>query len=173
MADGKTDEAIEVRELLLHLLDKEIIFCPLAAPTIWELRKQAGRSFRSTSEFMERLSLNITFRGIEQIFDHELSNFLEYLLTNQFKPLSHNELFGPLRSYIGPEYVLEAEIEIDTNKIENKKIIETFGKYLTEQNLTSFVKKFGEKSSPRHRLCQNGRSLKSKEEMLRKETKIT
>src|SRR3546814_3865065 len=47
--------ASAVRSKLLRLKDAEKIFCPLTAPNIWELRKQAGASLYRTAELMEQL----------------------------------------------------------------------------------------------------------------------
>jgi hypothetical protein len=96
LADKKTSEAKEVCEILLQKQNKGEIFCPLAAPAIWELRKQAGESFMRTANLMEELSLNITFRNRDQIIDSEIDNFLEYLLTGKFVPLSQTQIYGSL-----------------------------------------------------------------------------
>src|SRR3546814_4520019 len=51
----------------LRLKDAEKIFCPLTAPNIWELRKQAGASLYWTAELMEQLSENVAFRQLDQL----------------------------------------------------------------------------------------------------------
>jgi predicted nucleic acid-binding protein len=65
LADGRTSKANELRERLTALVSKEIVFCPLCAPTILELRKQKSPSLLRTAELMEQLSLNVSFRGLD------------------------------------------------------------------------------------------------------------
>src|SRR3546814_1885111 len=56
LADGREEGASAIKSKLLRLKDAERIFCPLAAPNIWELRKQAGASLYRTAELMEERS---------------------------------------------------------------------------------------------------------------------
>src|SRR3546814_8571710 len=84
----------------------ERIFCPLAAPKIWELRKQAVASLYRTAEFMEELSENVVFRQVDQLASYEVDAFLAYLLGNPIKRLGINEKFAPLLGYLAPAYEL-------------------------------------------------------------------
>ena len=149
LAEGKTKESIEIREMLIHLKDRAIIFCPLSAPTIWELRKQAGESFKRTSILMEELSLNITFRGIDQIFDYEISNFIQYLLTDTFVPLSKIELFGSLLSYLSPGFHLEPGSCTEESK---GKVMSYIADLVKNTSLTLLMEMVGENSSPEPKL---------------------
>ena len=56
------------------------IFCPLTAPNIWELRKQAGASLYRTAELMEELSENMVFGQLDRLASFEVDVFLASLL---------------------------------------------------------------------------------------------
>lgn len=145
LADGE-DRSIEVCETLIALRNKGVLFCPLSAPAIWELRKQAGTSFMRTAKLMEELSLNVTFRGIDQLFDYEIAHFIQYLLTDEFTPLSIDELFWPLLSYLSPSFSLinSADQITEEQKIFNDGLSER----IQNISLTSLMEILGEKSSP-------------------------
>src|SRR3546814_20993540 len=98
--------ASAIKSKLLRLKDAERIFCPLAAPNIWELRKQAGASLYRTAELMEELSEHVVFRQVDQLASYEVDAFLAYLLGNPIKPLGINEKFAPLLGYLAPAYEL-------------------------------------------------------------------
>src|SRR3546814_20945172 len=64
LADGREEGASAIKSKLLRLKDADRIFCPLAAPNIWELRKQAGASLYRTAELMEELRETVGFRPV-------------------------------------------------------------------------------------------------------------
>src|SRR3546814_6600627 len=74
LADGREAAASAVRSKLLRLKDAEKIFCPLTAPNIRELRKQAGaslyrtaeRSEEHTSELQSPIRISYTDFGLTQ-----------------------------------------------------------------------------------------------------------
>src|SRR3546814_4643821 len=78
LADGREAAASAVRSKLLRLKDAEKIFCPLTAPNIWELRKQAGASLYRTAELMEQLSENVAFRQLDQLASNEVDRSEEH-----------------------------------------------------------------------------------------------
>jgi len=146
LADGKTKESVEVRETLIALRDEGVLFCPLSAPAIWELRKQAGTSFMRTAELMEELSFNVTFRGIDQLFDYEIAHFIQYLLIDEFTPLSIDELFGSLLSYLSPSFSLVNSAGQITEK--QKSFNGKVGGLVQNISLTTFMAMLGENSYP-------------------------
>src|SRR3546814_12282161 len=95
-SDVCSSDLSAIKSKLLRLKDAERIFCPLAAPNIWELRKQAGASLYRTAELMEELSENEVFRKVDQLASYEWDAFLAYLLGNPFKPIGINEKFATL-----------------------------------------------------------------------------
>ncbi len=58
LADAKTPQAETIRKRLIAFVDAEKVFCPLAMPTIRELRKQKGGSITFCVE-----SLQFTAQG--------------------------------------------------------------------------------------------------------------
>jgi hypothetical protein len=146
LADGKTKDSVEVRETLVALMDKGILFCPLSAPAIWELRKQAGASFHRTAKLMEELSFNIAFRSTNQLFDYEIDHFMQYLLTDKFTPLSIDELFGSLLSYLSPSFSLANSAGQITKK--QKSFNDNLGELIQNISLTNYIAMVGQNSSP-------------------------
>lgn len=143
LSDRQDKLATSVVEKLLRLKNAEKIFCPLAAPTIWELRKQVGGSLVRTAGLMEELSENVTFRSVDQIFDMEVKSFLDYLLTGEFKPLSLAHLFGPIMSYLAPGYRL---VGVDSSIPSHT--ISLLHANVKSLRLSALIKKLGDSSSP-------------------------
>lgn len=106
LADGKSDESRVLRDSLRRLAAQEKIFCPLTAPAVWELRKQARPSLTRTAALMEELSLNVSFRSVDEIMDREIDHLLDYLRTDTFSPLGTSDIFGPVLSYLVPGFSL-------------------------------------------------------------------
>lgn len=146
LADGKDKESIEVCETLISLKNRGVLFCPLSTPAIWELRKQGGISFMRTAKLMEELSLNVTFREIDQLFNYEIDHFIKYLLTDEFIPLSIDKLFGPLLSYLSPSFFLINSAGQLTE--EQKKFNDSLSERIQNISLTSLMEILGEKSCP-------------------------
>lgn len=147
LADGKTPQSRKVRELLLSKCKEGKIFCPVTAPTIWESRKQAGKSFYRIACLMEELSLNISFRSIDQIFKNEIDSFLRYLIEGIYHPLCNNKLFGPFLSYLSPSY----RIDFDSNNLskDQQRMAYMISQEIDKMPLTQFMGMIGENSSPK------------------------
>lgn len=147
LADGKTKDAIETREILKVAVESGSIFCPLTSPVVWELRKQAGASLHRTAELMETLSLNIAFRSMKQIFEYEIDHLLRFLLYDEFIPLRVYELFGSLLSYVGVGF----ELKYPHNNLseEEKALSVTLAKMVKEIPLTVLIAMLGDRSSPK------------------------
>ena len=137
LADKKTTIAGEVCELLVEKHKKGSLFCPLTAPTIWELRKQVGKSLKRTTCLMEQLSSNVMFRGMDQIIDYEIDNFLDYVITGQHAPLSYKELFGSILSYMSPSFSLKhPDKDIPS---EEMKIYRSIGEVISNITLSELI----------------------------------
>ena len=142
LADGREEAASAIRGKLLRLKDAEKIFCPLAAPNIWELRKQAGASLDRTAELMEQLSENVAFRQRDQLASYEVDAFLAYLLGKPIKPLGISEKFAPLLGYLAPAYELSGTEAVAPH------ITHLMHSSVHSMGLTSLIRMLGEKSSP-------------------------
>ena len=110
LADAKTPQAETIRKRLIAFVDAEKVFCPLAMPTIRELRKQKGASKRRTAALMERLSLNVTYREINQIYHSEIDHFLEYLRSGTFRPLGIHEISPLIPAHWGRKQIFNLDI---------------------------------------------------------------
>lgn len=146
LADGKDNEAVELREKMIRLSRKEAIFCPLSAPTIWELKKQSGASLHRTAELMEELSLNVSYRGLDDIFDREVSHFLSYLLDGQFLPLEPGERYGTLLSYLSHSFFLKPSP--DPSEYVSRHLYKHLSETICSISLTGFINLLGEYSFP-------------------------
>jgi len=100
LSDGKCEESRVIRNRVRKLVRTEKVFAPLCPPSLWELRKQQGKSLAKCTELMEEFSLNISFRSAEQIFENEIVNFLNYILSGQPYPLPAKSVYGPLLCYL-------------------------------------------------------------------------
>jgi hypothetical protein len=153
LADGRDSDSIEICEILLAKVRDGSLFCPLTAPAIWELRKQAGESFMRTASLMEQLSMNVAFRGIYQIFDYEIDHLIKYALTGNYEHLSVGELFGPLLSYLAPSFKIEYPYSNITD--EERGITESISKLVQSTQLTALMAMIGERSSPGPKTAPN------------------
>jgi hypothetical protein len=144
LADGRTSKANELRERLTALVSKEIAFCPLCAPTIWELRKQKTPSLLRTAELMEQLSLNVSFRGLDQLFDREVAHLINYLLTGEFSPLDPSDKFGPVLSYMDKGVALNIDFSLSNKQVLQQQL----DCVIQNMSITQLVARLGDQSSP-------------------------
>lgn len=147
LADKKTATASLLCDKLIALNNRERIFCPLTAPTIWELRKQSPPSLHNTAHLMETLSLNVSFRDLQEIFDKEVSHFLDYLRSGVFSPLSTSEKFGSLLSYLSPSFFLKPGPNFESN--EEQKLYQHCAGLTQQLSLTQLISMLGERSFPK------------------------
>jgi len=78
IADERNSIAKDIENRLIELCNKEVIFCPISAPIIWELRKQNFDSAMRVGQLMELLSLSVSFRSLDEIFDAELTIVIQF-----------------------------------------------------------------------------------------------
>lgn len=84
MADERNQEAVEAKELLIELVAKGIIFCPLSFGTALELFGQEYDSALRQAQLMEILSLNRTYRTRQEIVQEEIGKLLILFLQKRF-----------------------------------------------------------------------------------------
>jgi hypothetical protein len=147
LSDCKTKDATEVRRRLERLVDSGMIFCPLTPTNILELRKQSNPSLRTTAQLMEQLSLNVTFRGLNQLFEAEIANFLSYLQTDVFHPLSNSEKYGPIFSYLSKGFSVVGEPP-NGRCSEYEIMCRHAISVVQNMSLTQLIQMLGEKSFP-------------------------
>ena len=144
----KTQEAIKLRDRLLELNSKELIFCPLAHPTILELLKQKPPSLIRTAKLMEELSLNVTFRNKEQIFNSEISHFLNYMISGEFSPLKTSEVFGSLLSFLTGYFSITPQDQ-STIEIIERRMYDTLANEINGMSLTNLIENLGKYTYPK------------------------
>jgi predicted nucleic acid-binding protein len=148
LAEAKDELASATKLKLLQLCSRELIFCPLSAPTIWELRKQQGSSLDRTTELMEELSLNVTFRFVYDIFDKEIDNFIVYILYDNYESLSVNDIYAPLLGYLSKGYSIAFPEEFPKGEV--SKFSDHICGVVERMSLMYLLKMIGDKP-PRER----------------------
>ncbi len=87
---------------------------------------------------MGRLSLEVSFKNIDSIYDAEVAHFMGFLMTDHFIPLSKEEIFGPWQSYLSDSFSIapnpKAEYVLD------QKMYEQLSGAVKKQSLSEFVK---------------------------------
>lgn len=141
ISDDKCKESRNLRNRLRKLVNSEKIFAPLSPPTLWELRKQRGQSFMDCAALMEELSLNITFRSTEQIFENEITNFLNYILKGDFHPLPAISIYGPLQSYLSDKIGITPSSDVPPDE-QRRQLIHIFG-LLERMGVSEYVRLTG------------------------------
>lgn len=148
LADGKCHSSRKLRDRLLRLCSKEKVFVPLSPPNLWELRKQKGESLTRCAALMEELSLYVTFRSMDQLFENEITNFIIYLATPErgYTPLSINKIYGPLHSYLSDRMRITPSPDIPTSA-QNKQF-EHLRNTIENMGVSEYVRLVGGESCP-------------------------
>jgi hypothetical protein len=113
-----------IKSKLLDLVKSNKIFCPISAPLIWELYKQDMQSQLCIAAFMDSISLGVSYKSTEEIFNTEIKMFIKKLLGA--KPLEDIKkyIYIPLSFYLSSFYGISYPAE------------------WTEENILSFEKYF-------------------------------
>ena len=147
IAEEETNDAIQLREILIKLEDAKKIFCPLSAPTIWELYKQEEPSINKTAGIMELLSLNLSFKDISSIYDAEVAHFMEFLETDKYTPLRQAEIFGSWQSYLCNRFSIEPNPK--ATYVLDQKMYEQLSEAIKKLTLSEYIKMAGGRSFPK------------------------
>jgi hypothetical protein len=120
LANAEKPEGITAKHLLLWLVNKGLVFCPVSIGILLELFLQEYDSALRQAELMEKLSLNVTLRPKSEIWSYEINALLQSFLkdTLELSVLSLNReyLFGPAASYLGSNLSLTYSGQIQTIK---------------------------------------------------------
>lgn len=130
LGEGRDEDAIQARDLLIELVSSGVAFCPVSLTSILELLLQEYDSAIRQAQLMEELSLNITFKRKEEICTEEIRVLLGFFLESTTEisqiRLPKPKIFAPviafLESNMNLEYPDEAPtdfIEVMTPKFEN------------------------------------------------------
>lgn len=146
LSDGKCEESRVIRNRVRKLVRTEKVFAPLSPASLWELRKQQGKSLARCAELMEEFSLNISFRSIEQIFENEIVNFLNYLLSGEFHPLSAKSVYGPLLCYLSDKIGITPSPDVPLEEQHNQ--IMHIHSLLERMGVSEYIRLTGGNSCP-------------------------
>ena len=131
LADNQSLESRQAKLLLLELVLKGAVFCPVSITSLFELFLQEYDSAIREAELMDTLSLNVTFRHRDEIMNEEISAFVMSLSNDAIvvpqANLNYSQLFAPAAAFIGsrmnlayPENASSDFVDDASLKLENK-----------------------------------------------------
>jgi len=95
---------------------------------------------------MERLSLNISFKDISNIYDAEVANFMDFLERDRFIPLKKTEIFGSWQSYLCNRFSIEPNPK--ATYVIDQKMYEQLSEAIRNLRLIEYIKMAGGRSFP-------------------------
>jgi hypothetical protein len=98
ITDKKTPEGIAASSLLSDLVQNGRLFCPVSLSVLLELFLQEYDSALRQAQVMEELSLNVTFRLREEVWEAESRHLIESFsgMRSQFLKCILNDLASSL-----------------------------------------------------------------------------
>ena len=115
LIEAKNGESIKAKSLLLKLVMDGLVFCPVSVTNIFELFAQEYDSALRQAELMETLSLNVTFRKREEIWEEEIKELVSSFLVSHFNlpavKLERTQVFAPVFTFLSSKMNLEFPAE--------------------------------------------------------------
>jgi|WetSurMetagenome_2_1015567.scaffolds.fasta_scaffold12982_3 predicted nucleic acid-binding protein len=95
LVEKDNSDVKECKELLINLTEEEKIFCPLSIDTFIEFHKQYYDSASKISEFIDKVSLNLSMINYNKLYLLEIRNYLRNIIDDKIISISKNDIFVP------------------------------------------------------------------------------
>lgn len=95
LVEKENYEVKECKELLINLTEEGKIFCPLAIDTFMEFHKQYYDSASKISDFIDKVSLNLSMVDSNKLYFLEIINYLKNIISDKKISIPKNDIFVP------------------------------------------------------------------------------
>jgi hypothetical protein len=138
IADENSSLASKIKNRLIKLVEKGVVFCPISMPIISELYKQNFESAYQGGKLMEKLSLNLCYKHNNEVFRNEVINFIKSIFKKQKLQLTNEFILCPIVGYLSSNYTLSFPESFSNYQIDENS--EAMKQYLDDMTLTEMLK---------------------------------
>jgi hypothetical protein len=143
LTEDINDQVKRVKLLLIDLVKRGKIFCPLTFSGISELLKRSYQNALEVAALMDELSLGVSFASDETIYRKEIERFLLNALYGEERFIEKGEIYVPAMGWIGAGGSLDFPQEFPASSEDRKKLTDSFAEILKSKKVSDVVKLFG------------------------------
>src|SRR5438067_1850806 len=100
LTEEVNDQVKRVKLLLIDLVKRGKIFCPLTFPGISEMLKRTYQNALEVAALMDELSLGVSFASDETIYRKEIERFLLNAIYGEERFLEKREIYAPVMGWL-------------------------------------------------------------------------
>ena len=134
------DQAKRVKLLLIDLVKRGKIFCPLTFPGISELLKRTYQNALEVAALMDELSLGVAFASDETIYRKEIERFLLNAIYGKERFLEKCEIYAPGMGWLAAGGSLDFPQGFPGSSEDRQKATDYLAGLLKSMKISDFVK---------------------------------
>lgn len=142
LTEEVNDQVKRVKLLLIDLVKRGKIFCPLTHPGIVELLKRTYKNALEVAALMDDLSLGVSFASDETIYRKEIERFLLNAIYGEERFLEKREIYAPMMGWLGAGGSFDFPQGFPGSSEDRQKFVGSFTETLKSMKITDFVKLF-------------------------------
>ena len=140
LTEEVNDQVKRVKLLLIDLVKRGKIFCPLTYPGIVELLKRTYQNALEVAALMDDLSLGVSFASDETIYTREIERFLLNAIYGEERFLEKRQIYAPMMGWLGAGGSLDFPQEFPGSSEDRQKIAADFAETVKSMKISDFVK---------------------------------
>ena len=137
LVESKDLDAKETRKLLVKYFESGKIFCPLSVDTFIEFLRQNYNSLKKISEFVDKLSFNLSLKLCNQLYILEIRNYIVNIINGTNLPISINDIFVPYACTLSN--TVKVNLPYDKNNSQTEIILQIFHDIVINSSLSQYL----------------------------------
>lgn len=140
LTEEVNDQVKRVKLLLIDLVKRGKIFCPLTYPGIVELLKRTYTNALEVAALMDDLSLGVSLASDETIYRKEIERVLLNAIYGEERFLEKRQIYVPVMGWLGAGGSLDFPQGFPGSSEDRQKIIGSFAETLKSMKISDFVR---------------------------------
>jgi hypothetical protein len=140
LTEEVNDQVKRVKLLLIDLVKRGKIFCPLTYPGIVELLKRTYKNALEVAALMDALSLGVAFASDETIYRKEIGRFLLNAIYGEERFLEKREIYAPMMGWLAAGGSLDFPQGFPGSSEDRQKATDYLAGLLKSMKISDFVK---------------------------------
>ncbi len=142
LVEDINDQVKRVKQLLIDLVNRGKVFCPLTFSGISELLKRSYQNALEVAALMDELSLGVSFALDKTIYRKEIERFLLNAIYREERFVEKGEIYVPVMGWLGAGGSLDFPQEFPASTEERKNFTDRFAEILKSKKISDIVKLF-------------------------------
>jgi hypothetical protein len=144
LTEEVNDQVKRVKMLLIDLVNRGTIFCPLTFSGIAELLKRTYQNALEVAALMDEFSLGVSFASDETIYRKEIERLLLNAIYGEEHFLEKYEVYVPVMGWLGAGGSLDFPQEFPGSSDDRKKFTDSFAEILKSKKISDIVRLFND-----------------------------